>query len=131
VKEFKGSLLELYTASLRQVDPRSSAFIRVELSRAQIMLVCGKADTLWPSCEMADQVQARAVRLGGPRVEVLAYANAGHGVFGVPVERSNPNYDRLDFFGGTDDGNNAARADSWPKVIALLQNAMQAPPTTP
>jgi hypothetical protein len=34
---------------------------------------------------------------------------------GLPVEKSNPSYDRLDSLGGTDDGNNAARADGWPK----------------
>ena len=59
---------------------------------------------------------------------ILAYPNAGHAVLGLPVEKSNPNYDRLDSLGGTDDGNNAARTDGWPKVMEHLDGALKASP---
>jgi dienelactone hydrolase len=83
---------------------------------------------------MADQLKARADKNGAPAVTILAYPDAGHAVFGVPVEKTNPNYDRLDSMGGTDDGNNAARTDAWPKTLQHLRAAFgtaTAPPTPP
>jgi uncharacterized protein len=125
VQKYTNSLLELYTESLAQIPAHQDAIIPVELSRAQVLLVCGKDDQLWPACIMAEQVKMRSENLSGPPVTVLAYDNAGHGVFGLPVDKSNPNYGALDSLGGTDDGNNAARIDGWPKVLLHLESAMQ------
>ncbi|MEQ1755795.1 MAG: acyl-CoA thioester hydrolase/BAAT C-terminal domain-containing protein [Micropepsaceae bacterium] len=125
VKEFNGTLLELYSRSLSHADEHEAAIIRIERTHAAVLLICGKQDTLWPSCPMAEQVKARAVHMGGAQVTVLAYELAGHGVFGVPVDRQDRNYRQLSSLGGTDDGNNAARTDSWPKVLALLAGAMR------
>ena len=125
VKAFKKTLVEFYTASLLRFPPDSDAVIHIELSHASVLLVCGKQDTLWPSCLMADRVKARATEKGGPAVTVLAYDNAGHGVFGIPADKSNPNYTQLHTLGGTDDGINAARADSWPKALAHLEGALK------
>ena len=102
-----------------------AASIELDLTRAPILLVCGKQDTLWPSCLMADRVKERAVQMGGPEVTVLAYENAGHAVLGIPLDKTNKNYDRLDSLGGTDDGNNAARADGWAKIVAHLEAALR------
>lgn len=92
---------------------------------AAALFVCGKTDTLWPSCPMADQVKARASAMGGPAVTVLAHDNAGHAVMGLHVLKSNSNYDRLDSLGGTDGGNAAARLDAWPKIVAHLERALK------
>jgi pimeloyl-ACP methyl ester carboxylesterase len=128
VQEYTRNLLELYTKSLAQLPRHQDAIIAVEKSRAGVLLICGADDQLWPSCTMAEQVKARADENGAPAVAVLAYPDAGHAVFGLPVDRSNPNYDRLDSLGGTDDGNNAARGDAWPKVLEHLGAALR-PPT--
>jgi hypothetical protein len=52
---------------------------------------------------------------------VLAYRDAGHLLFGPPIPQTNSFYENLDMFGGTVEGNAAARIDSWPRVIAFLK----------
>ena len=64
---------------------------------------------------------------GGPPVQVLAYADAGHLVFGPPIGPEEPFYERLGMLGGSVEGNAAARADGWPRVVAFLQETT-APP---
>jgi dienelactone hydrolase len=120
-----GDIVELYRKSLEQAPNLKDATIRIELTRAPVLLICGKQDTLWPSCLMADRVKERAVQMGGPAVTVLAYENAGHAVMGIPIDKTNKNYDTLDSLGGTDDGNNAARADGWAKILAHLDAALR------
>lgn len=125
VKEFNGNLLDLYTKSLSHAGEHPDAIIPIEKSRAAVLLVCGRQDSLWPSCPMSEQVKARAAQMGGPAVTVLAYDTAGHGVFGLPVDKGDPNFGQLSGLGGTNEGNNDARADSWPKVLAALAEAMK------
>lgn len=122
-----GDIVELYRKSLEQAPNLKDATIRIELTRAPVLLICGKQDTLWPACLMADRVKERAMQMGGPTVTVLAYDNAGHAVMGIPIDKSNKNYDTLDSLGGTDDGNNVARADSWAKTVAHLEAALAQP----
>lgn len=117
-------------------DPDQSAAaeraaIPIERARAAAMLVCGEAETMWPACPMSRAVQTRATQRGGPQVHVLSYADAGHLVFGPPITRDNPFYERLDMLGGTVEGNAAARADSWPRVIAFLRETTAPLPDEP
>ncbi len=127
-KKFGGPIADVYLAGLEALAQHENAIIPIEQSKAAILLICGKADTLWPSCPMADRVKARAEAKAGPIVTILSYDNAGHAVMGLPVEKTNPNYDKLDSLGGTDDGNNAARTDGWPKVLEHLASALRGPP---
>lgn len=99
------------------------AAIPIERAQAATMLVCGEAETMWPACPMSRALAARAERGGGPPVQVLAYPAAGHLVFGPPIPREEPFYERLAMLGGTIEGNAAARADSWSRVVAFLQQA--------
>jgi dienelactone hydrolase len=124
-KSFKGTLVEFYTDSLMQFPDNGEAVIRIEQSHAAVLLICGKKDSLWPSCLMADQVKARAEKMNGPPVTVLSYDDAGHAVFGIPVAKTDPHYKQLASLGGSADGNNAARSDSWPKVVAFLAEALR------
>jgi hypothetical protein len=124
-EDFSGDIGAIYVASLLELPKHEDAIIPVEKTSAAILLICGKRDTLWPSCPMSDQVKARAEAKGGPTVTILAYDDAGHGVLGIPVEKSNPGYDRLDSLGGTDDGNNAARIDGWQKALQHLEEALK------
>jgi hypothetical protein len=66
---------------------------------------------------MADEIAARRVAHRKPPPTILRYPNAGHGVFGPPPPTA---IAALAQFGGTPEGNLAARADSWPKVLAFL-----------
>lgn len=100
------------------------AAIPIERARAKVLLVCGEAETMWPACSMARQVAARSKARSGPEVTVLAYEDAGHFVFGPPIARNHPFYPRLGEYGGSVEGNAAARADSWTKVIAMLMQTV-------
>jgi dienelactone hydrolase len=122
-----GDIVDLYRMSLEQAPNLKDATIRIELTRAPVLLICGKQDTLWPSCLMADRVKERAMQMSGPEVTVLAYENAGHAVLGIPLDKANKSYDMLDSLGGTDDGNNAARADGWAQIVAHLDAALAQP----
>jgi dienelactone hydrolase len=101
------------------------AAIPIERARAEVMLVCGEAETMWPACPMSRAVAERATKRGGPSVEVLAYRDAGHLVFGPPVPNDSPFYSRLDTYGGTVEGNATARAESWPRIVSFLREATQ------
>ncbi|WP_379553875.1 acyl-CoA thioester hydrolase/BAAT C-terminal domain-containing protein [Qipengyuania sp. DGS5-3] len=97
------------------------AAIPIEQASAGIMLVCGEAETMWPACPMSRMIAKRSAQKSGPAVSVLAYPDAGHFVFGPPMETDSPFYERLDMFGGSVEGNAKARAESWPKVVAFLK----------
>ena len=60
-------------------------------------------------------------------VRLIAYANAGHYAFGVPIAESNPRYWRLATLGGTGEDTNAALADGWEKTRAFLDGALKEP----
>ena len=115
--------------ALEAVPADSAAFIPIERAEADVLLVCGEADSLWPSCPMARQVESRASARGGPDVTLLAYPDAGHAAFGQPLEASNPALAQLDINGGTDEGNNRARAHGWPRILAFLSSALEPPPS--
>jgi dienelactone hydrolase len=97
--------------------------IPVERAAAPLLLICGEADNVWPSCPMARAVKARAEQHGRPAVTLLAYRQAGHGVFGMPRSPSDPKLADLAKLGGTPQGNNTARQDNWPKMLAFLDAA--------
>lgn len=116
-------LLSIYGLVL---DPAHSAeadraAIPIERVRADVLLICGEAETLWPSCPMAKQLMTRAKSLGGPSIALLAYDDAGHLSFGPPMEPDHPFYDRLGMWGGSPEGNAAARAESWSQAVDFLR----------
>jgi dienelactone hydrolase len=100
-----------------------NAAIPIEQSAAEVMLVCGEDETMWPACPMSRMLAERSADHQGPPVTVLAYDDAGHFVFGPPVAEESPFYPQLGAFGGTVEGNAAARADSWPRVVEFLRSA--------
>lgn len=117
--------MDVYTPSLTEEEKYPQAVIPVERIAGPVLLVCGEADALWPSCPMARKVKARAEGAKGPVVTLLSYKEAGHAVFGSPLKADNPNFDQLGSLGGTPEGNNAARVDAWPKIIAFLQEQLK------
>jgi len=119
---FQEGIISVYRAGLNNLAAHPETAIQIERSPALVLLICGEADSLWPSCQMARQIAAR-----DSRVQLLAYKDAGHGVFGVPVASDDPKLAKLGDLGGTPAGNNAARHDSWPKLLAFLAGALQNP----
>jgi dienelactone hydrolase len=103
--------------SLKTLPSHPGAAIPIERTVAPVLLVCGEADTLWPSCPMARQLEHRARRHGRPAITLLAYPSAGHGAFGLPRPPGKK-------AGSGSDGTNRARIDGWPRVIAFLKSAL-------
>ena len=119
------SVFDLYRRSLAKLDEHRDALIRVERIAGPVMLACGQADALWPSCPMTEAIVSRlkAERFRFP-VQVLEYPGAGHAAFGIPIPAGDPALARLQALGGDAAGNIAARADSWPKALDFLSRAL-------
>lgn len=118
-------LMPVFVNGLKEVSTNPAAAIPVEKYQGKLMLVCGEAEKLWPSCPMTDQIVARAARTRAPAPIVLRYRDAGHGVMGAPFtdDKSRRRWAQL---GGTAAGNAAARADSWAKISAFLRAELAA-----
>ena len=122
-------LMPVFVNGLKQLDENPAVVIPVERYKGKLMLVCGEAEKLWPSCPMSDQIVARARKADAPSPIVLRYKDAGHGVMGPPFTDSTM-AKRVSQLGGTAAGNAAARADSWPRIVAFLRAALaQEPPS--
>jgi len=117
-----GSPADNYAASLVSLPRHPEAVIPVERIQGRVLLVCGEADRLWPSCPMARQIEKRLREHRRPSATLLAYENAGHTAFGLPLPLDDP---RLIGQGGTAEGTSAARADSRGKAIAFLKANLQ------
>jgi hypothetical protein len=124
-------LLPRFTNALATLADHPETIIPVERYGGRLLMVCGGSETLWPSCPMAAQISARAGQHGGPETQLLTYPEAGHGVMGAPWPASDPRWAQWGAMGGTREGNIAARADSWPKVVRFLDETLKAPPAEP
>ena len=116
-------LMPVFEGGLKDVDSNPSAIIPVERYKGRLMLICGEAEKLWPSCPMTDQIVARAVKQGAAAPVVLRYRDAGHGVMGAPFGNA-ADAKKWSRLGGTEAGNAAARADGWPRIVAFLKTEL-------
>lgn len=118
-------LMPVFVNGLKELDKNPDAIIPVEWYKGKLLLVCGEAEKLWPSCPMTDQIVARAAKAGAAAPVVLRYKDAGHGVMGAPFadDKARRYWAKL---GGTEAGNAAARADSWAKIRAFLKTELGA-----
>lgn len=117
------SVLDLYQRSLATAAEHPDAAIPVERIGGSLLLVSAKDDRLWPSAEMSEQVMARLKASGFKRRhEHLSYADAGHGAMSPPS--GDAGMRGRDNLGGTPEGNAAARADMWPKVLAFFADEL-------
>ena len=115
----------LYADALADPTKAALGVIPAERAGGAIVMLCGEADTLWPSCPMARAVAARLSKVGYRHpVTLLAYPDAGHASFGPPLDPAAPGTATIGALGGTVAGNSAARADGWPKVLAALDAAL-------
>jgi dienelactone hydrolase len=113
-----GTTAENYAASLKALLQHPEAVIPVERIAGRVLLVCAEDDRVLPSCPMARQIQERFREHDRLDEILLAYKDAGHAAFGLPLPLDDP---RLTSGGGTVQGTNAARSDSWKKAVAFLK----------
>ena len=119
------SVYALYADALPAIGADHPAIIPVENIDAPILLVTGKADTMWPASEMADKVLARLDRLGFDHdTRHLAYDDAGHGV-SVPPALGAIFGGPDTYVGGTGEGNAAGRADMWEEVSCFFRDTLK------
>lgn len=117
-------LTHMFLAHLADDAAVERALIPVERIDAPVLAVSGEDDAMWPS--------ATLIELGASRMSNLThlrYPGSGHtapGPPGVPVftETIHPLTRERYLFGGTASGCAAARADSWPKVVQFLRDAL-------
>ena len=106
--------------------------IPVERINGAVLLISGRDDEVWPSTEMADAIMARLRqhRFAHPFVH-LAYDHAGHGIgrpFTSTMElnsRRHPLTGRIVRMGGTPSGTAKARADSWRRMLAFVDEHLR------
>jgi uncharacterized protein len=86
-------------------------------------LLSSKADEVWPSARMANDIEAR-LRANGfsYRVENVQYENASHLLMGFgPAQTELRVNDRFTMhFGGTAEGTETARNSGWARVKEFL-----------
>jgi pimeloyl-ACP methyl ester carboxylesterase len=93
----------------------AAAEIPVERAAGPVLLLSGEDDTMWPSTRLSRIAEARAAREGAGHVEHVAYPDAGHFCTtppGFPVLS-----DAVVRNGGSRHGNQAARLDSWRRLL--------------
>jgi len=90
-----------------------------------VLLLSGADDQMWPSAKMGEMVMQRLDEHDFPfRHEYLIYEGAGHGV-GFPYVPTTMGNAGTFLEGGTPEGTAAANADSWPKVLDFLEEALR------
>lgn len=101
---------EVYRLSLLQTESVERAAIEVEKIDGPVLLLTGKADTMWPSSQMGEMIVRRLQEKKFPhRYRHFAYPDAGHTL--------NDGY----MMGGTAEGNRYAREDSAKRVAEFLE----------
>jgi hypothetical protein len=123
------SIYDLYAKGLPALGEHPDAIIAVERINGPIILVCGEKDMIWPSCLMTEQIVRRLKAHGFKHsVKSLKYAEAGHAAFGPPASPGSDKIQKLAALGGTGEGNQSARLDDWPKVMAFMDAALNHKP---
>ena len=101
--------------------------IPVERCSGRVLLLSGDDDQVWSSTRLSEIARQRALRCGaGDRVEHVVQPDAGHAAGAPPgypvLEDVAAGSDGFSFsFGGTRTGNQAARRDSWRRLIDLVR----------
>ena len=114
---------DMYDRSLAKAP--AEAAIPVEKIKGPVLLISGGRDEWWPSTPMSEAMIARLDRARFRHKHVhLSYPDAGHGIFGPPATRD----PRLPPAAPDSPWamTQAARADSWPKTLAFLKEALRA-----
>lgn len=113
------AVLGWYERSRRTFADRvGAAAIPVERSAADLLLVGGGDDAMWPSLRSAEELAARRRAAGRP-VRVISRADGGHRPR-LPGEGPAPVSDRF-LYGGSPVADAALGAAAWPYVLDVLR----------
>jgi hypothetical protein len=113
-------------AHLDDPDAVAAAEIAVERCSGRVLLLSSADDLIWPSARLSEIAARRAARLGaGDRVAHVRHPDAGHAGgappgYAAPVAITHPVSGERFAFGGTREGNHAARLDSWRRLLEAL-----------
>lgn len=122
----KGPISLALAAGLR-AGPGQAEGLPVERINGPPLLLSGKADMLWSSSAMADQVIARLDAKGFRFAHRhIAYPDAGH-AGATPPGEGGPPPTSFNALGGTTKGNAHARADGWTQTRAFLKSSIGEP----
>ena len=118
----------IYEEALRPPGVASRAAIPVERIAAPVLLVSAGDDQIWPSAELAHQVEER-LESAGRTVRHLCFPAAGHaiGLPRLPAVTSIPRAfaGRTLLLGGTRAANASAATTAWQEAVAFLQETLQ------
>ena len=103
------NLRPLYEQSLSHPKKVERAAIEVEKINGPILLLSGKEDGMWPAAEMASSIEQR-----------LAANDFPHSVVQIPYEDAGHTLNEYYMIGGTKEGNQQARVDSWQQIKDFL-----------
>jgi dienelactone hydrolase len=94
----------------------SMAAIPVEAARADLVLIAGGDDQLWPSVQSAQALENRRTA-AGRSVRLVTHAAAGHRILfpGETTPRS-----ALNLHGGTDDADRSLGREAWSAICEVL-----------
>ncbi|WP_241844573.1 acyl-CoA thioester hydrolase/BAAT C-terminal domain-containing protein [Kitasatospora sp. CB01950] len=98
-------------------DALPPAAIPVEHTRADLLLVAGGDDAMWPSAPFAEQLAARRRAAGLPS-RLVHHPAAGHRprLPGEPLFPASPTY----AYGGTPEADALLGAAAWPHIVEVL-----------
>jgi len=101
----------------------AAASIEVERVHGPILLISSKADQVWPSARMSNDIERRLKEHHFPfRVENIQFEDASHLLMGfgpgITESRATPQF--VMHFGGTPSGTEAARNAGWARIKQFL-----------
>ncbi|WP_262060100.1 acyl-CoA thioester hydrolase/BAAT C-terminal domain-containing protein [Streptomyces sp. STR69] len=112
------ALLDWYESSLMAYQDRLGlAAIPIEKTDADLVLIAGGADKMWPSLRFAHELADRRTTAGRETI-VTTHIDAGHRIT-FPNEVPPPPSTRFDH-GGTPEAGAALGAAAWPHVMAAI-----------
>lgn len=115
---------QLYLDSLDVTENREAveaARIPVEAIDAPLLLITGTEDGSWPADRMAREI-LRTRQAAGHQSDVhLSYEGAGHLIFAGSLPTAGNIVTAGQDFGGDKAANARAQIDSWPRVLAFLE----------
>lgn len=119
------SFRPFYERALEDERSVAAASIAVENINGPVMLISGGDDQLWPSTLLSEVAMEHLRAHDHPFLyEHLRYEDAGHM---IAVPGTGPTGNQMGSFnvGGSTRANSLASADSWPRVLDFLANALR------
>ncbi len=124
VQTIGGNMDEAAREIMAREKEQPGAVIPIAEVRAPVLMICGEADRVWPSCAMGRAITDAAAQAGKDDVRLLAYPDAGHYAFGAPVDEDDPGFEKLDQLGGSPEGTAEALRESYREIVAFLRDAV-------